>query len=124
VSAAAARLAGLAEGIGAEAWADDARRLADGAVTPRPASAPTHHDIARAGLELVQALVDDGAWEEADHQAAHLVSHFRAIRSQLHPVAWGAFDGLRAAVRAHDEAEVCDFTELIEELFPAPGGDG
>jgi hypothetical protein len=123
-STAAARLTGLAEGIGAEGWADDARRLAADDAPSQPISAPTHHDIARGGLDLVRALVAEGDWEEADRQAAHLVRHFRAVGSQLHAVAWGAFDGLRAAVQAHDEAEVEDFGELVEELFPEPNGDG
>lgn len=79
---------------------------------------PTYRDVARRGLDDVEALAGAGRWEEAATRAGELTAVFRAARAHLHAVAGEAFDGLLAAARARDEDELADFADLVRELFP------
>jgi hypothetical protein len=112
----AAQLAAAVSALGEPEWAADAARLAGGD-PPKP-SPPTYRDLARTGLDLVEALAGEGRWDDAAVQAHHLSRYFAGARRQLHAVPAEAFDGLHAAVRARDPEELEDFADLLRTLFP------
>lgn len=133
----AAYLAFAARAIGDSDWGEHASRLA-GETADEPASRrpraraarradatpevlseqPTYRGLARAGLDLVEALAAAERWDEAAVQARHLSRYFRSAGTRLHAVAGEGFDGLHAASRACDRGELTDFVELLHELFP------
>ncbi|MDX6554903.1 MAG: hypothetical protein QOD86_1098 [Miltoncostaeaceae bacterium] len=113
----AVQLAAAVSALGQPEWAADAVRIAGR--EPRDAEGPTpsYRELARAGLELVEALAGEERWADAAGQARHLSRYFSDTRDQLHAVAGAAFDGLHAAVLARDPDEVEDFGELVREIF-------
>jgi hypothetical protein len=118
VAVPAARLA-AAVGWLSEGWRDDAAALAEGtsSVAPRDGP-PTFGEVARWGTAVVEGLARERRWDQAAGQARHLRAFFAREGGHLGPVAVPTFDGLLAAVLAHDPDEVADFTALIRELFP------
>lgn len=115
------RLAAAVSGLGDEAWDDELAGLG-AAPTAGDAGPPTYELLASAGVDAVDALARDGAWDEAARQADRLTAFFRARTRHIHPVAAESFDGLRAAARARDPEELADFVELLRELFGDRGG--
>ena len=113
----AAQLAAAVAVLGQPEWAADAARVA-GVESLPPAPAPTYRELARSGLDLVEALAGEGRWDEAAGQARHLSRYFAGARQHLHAVAGEAFDGLHAAVRARDADELEDFADLLRTIFP------
>jgi hypothetical protein len=113
----AAQLAAAVSALDQAEWAADAARIAGSAPRGARVPAPTYRDLARAGLELVEALAAEERWTDAAAQARHLSRYFAGTRAQLHAVAGAAFDGLHAAVLARDPEELEDFGELVREIF-------
>ena len=114
----AAQLAAAVSALDQPEWAADAARLAGGETPEAPGAAPTYRELARTGLDLVEALAGEGRWDDGARQARHLSRYFAGARHQLHAVAAEAFDGLHAAVRARDADELEDFADLLRTLFP------
>jgi hypothetical protein len=113
----AAQLAAAVSALGQPEWAADATRIAGAEPLDPDAAAPTYRDLARAGLDLIEALAAEERWADAAAQAGHLSRYFAGTRDQLHAVAGAAFDGLHAAVLARDPDELEDFGELVREIF-------
>jgi hypothetical protein len=113
----AAQLAAAVSALDQAEWAADAARIAGSGPPGADVPAPTYRDLARAGLELVEALAAEERWTDAAAQARHLSRYFAGTGAQLHAVAGAAFDGLHAAVLARDPEEVEDFGELVREIF-------
>lgn len=118
----ASRLAAAVAGLGAGDWYAELIALGAEPAVTAAREAPTYEELATAGTATVAALVAEGRWDDAARQADRLTDLFRMNRHHLHPVAAESFDGLRAAVRAHDRDEAGDFVELLRELFG--GSDG
>lgn len=115
----AATLAAAAAAIGDPSWSAEAARLAGMAPAvdggePRP----SYRTLARAGIDVVEALAGQVRWDEAAAQAERLAGYFASARPRLHAVAGEGFDGLHAAARARDPEELADFVGLLRELFP------
>lgn len=109
------RMADLAAAAAAPAWAAALAEPAGRA--PATVPPPTFHDLAWTGLDLVDALVAAGRWDDARTHTAHLADYFTAARRRLHPVAAVAFQGLHDAVRARDPEEIEPLTSLLRDIF-------
>lgn len=111
------RLAQAVAGLGDSDWEHELAALGAPPSVTAGAEAPTYEALASAGVDTVVALVDEGRWDAAAGQADRLARAFAAWRTELHPVAGESFEGLRAAVHAHDRDELDDFVGLLREIF-------
>lgn len=112
----AARFAAAVAWLDEPDWAGRVSALAGD--VPRAPERPTYRELATAGTGLVAALADAGRWPEAAAEARDLKRLFAGTPDELGPIVIDAFDGLLAAAIARDRAELQDFVELVEALFP------
>ncbi|HTI32385.1 MAG TPA: hypothetical protein VL422_01835 [Miltoncostaea sp.] len=112
----AARFAAAVAWLDEPAWAGRVSALAGD--VPRAPERPTYRELATAGTSLVAALADAGRWDEAAAEARDLKRLFGATPDELGPIVIDAFDGLLASALARDRAELQDFVDLVEALFP------
>lgn len=78
----------------------------------------SYRDVARAGVDRVRSLSDEGEWIEAAEVARGLKRLFAEAEPRLGPIPVEVFDGVQAACLARDREELDDFLGLAMEVFP------
>lgn len=80
--------------------------------------ATNYRSVARAGIDRVRSLADEGDWTEAAEVARRLKRVFGEAAAVLGPIPFEVFDGMQAACLARDSDELDDFVALAVEIFP------